>query len=128
MKNYKQLCIKQRYQIQFLFDFGLSQVDIAKQIGVHKGTISRELKRNIPKRGQTARRYIGDHEQGKTDSRHSNKSKRVLLTKHLKRRIEGLMKYEKWSPELIAKRLSKESEQCASLETIYKMMLECVRS
>jgi IS30 family transposase len=120
MKNYKQLCLKQRYQIQSLFDLGLSQVEIAEQIGVHKSTISRELKRNIPKRGQTAGRYIGDHAQGKTDSRHSNKSKRVLLTEHLKRRIEGLMKYEKWSPELIAKRLSKESEQCVSHETIYK--------
>jgi IS30 family transposase len=64
MKNYKQLCLKQRYQIQSLFDLGLSQVEIAEQIGVHKSTISRELKRNIPKRGQTAGRYIGDHAQG----------------------------------------------------------------
>ncbi len=30
------------------------------------------------------------------------------------------MEYEKWSPELIAKRLSKESEVCVSHETIYK--------
>lgn len=30
------------------------------------------------------------------------------------------MVYEKWSPELIAKRLSKESEGCVSHETIYK--------
>ncbi|MGK0322305.1 MAG: IS30 family transposase [Psychroserpens sp.] len=30
------------------------------------------------------------------------------------------MKYEKWRPELIAKRLAKESEICVSHETIYK--------
>ncbi len=101
MKNYKQLCLAQRYQIQTLFDLGLSQIKIAEQLGVHRSTISRELSRNIPKRGKTAGRYIVEHAQGKTDYRHSNKSKRVLLTEHLKRRIEGLMKYEKWSPELI---------------------------
>lgn len=120
MKNYKQLCLVQRYQIQTLFDLGLSQIRIAEQIGVHRSTISRELKRNIPKRGITAGRYIVTHAQSKTDYRHANKSKQVLLTDRLKRRIEGLMKYEKWSPELIAKRLSKDSEQCVSHETIYK--------
>jgi IS30 family transposase len=120
MKKYKQLCLAQRYQIQSLFKIGLSPIRIAEQIGVHRSTISRELKRNIPKRGQTAGRYIGEHAQDKTDHRHANKPKSVLLTDSLKKRIEGLLKYEKWSPELIAKRLSKESEVCVSHETIYK--------
>ena len=120
MKKYKQLCLAQRYQIQSLFKIGLSQIRIAEEIGVHRSTISRELKRNIPKRGQTAGRYIGEHAQDKTDLRHSNKTKSFLLTDRLKKRIEGLLKYEKWSPELIAKRLTKESEACVSHETIYK--------
>ena len=120
MKDYKQLCLEQRYQIQSLLDTGLSQTKIADYIGVNRSTISRELKRNIPKRGQTARRYIGEHAQGKTDYRHSSKPKHTLLTDQMKRRIAGLMIYEKWSPELIAKRLSKESERCVSHETIYK--------
>lgn len=120
MKNYKQLWLFQRYQIQTLFNLGLTQIKIAEQIGVHRSTISRELKRNIPQRGRTAGEYIGKHAQAKTDFKHSNKQKKVLLSEHLKKRIEGLLKYEKWSPELIAKRLSKASEECVSHETIYK--------
>jgi len=38
----------------------------------------------------------------------------------MKERIASLMSYEKWSPELITKRLAKESECCVSHETIYK--------
>ena len=41
-------------------------------------------------------------------------------TKGLKKRIEGLLKHEKWSPELISKRLAKDGEKCVSHETIYK--------
>ena len=99
---------------------GLSQTEIADYIGVHKSTISRELGRNIPKRGRKAGRYISEHAQRKTDHRHSKKARHVLLTECMKVRIKGLMVYEKWSPELIAKRLSKESETCVSHETIYK--------
>ena len=120
MKNYKHLSLGQRYQIQSLFNIGLSQTKIAEQLSVHRSTISRELKRNIPKRGRTAGLYIGEHAQHKTDKRHSDKTKRVLLTDSLKKRIAGLMIYEKWSPELIAERLTKESENCVSHETIYK--------
>lgn len=120
MKNYKQLCLFQRYQIQTLFNLGFSQIKIAAQIGVHRSTISRELKRNIPKRGITAGEYIGEHAQAKTDHRHFNKQKKVFLSEDLKKRIESLLKYEKWSPELISKRLSKTSEECVSHETIYK--------
>ncbi len=120
MKNYKQLCLFQRYQIQTLFNLGLSQIKIAEQVGVHRSTISRELRRNIPQRGRTSGEYIGEHAQAKTDFRHSNKLKKVVLTERLKKRIEGLLKYEKWSPELIAKRLSKECSEWVSHQTIYK--------
>lgn len=98
----------------------MSQTEIAVQIGVHKSTVSRELKRNIPKRGRTAGRYIVEHAQRRTDYRHNNKAKQVLLGDTLKKRIRALMEVEKWSPELIAHRLLKQSEFCVSHETIYK--------
>jgi IS30 family transposase len=120
MKKYKQLSQAQRYQIESLSKAGLSQTGIASLIGVHRSTICRELKRNTPTRGRTAGQYIGVHAQGKTDLRHSVKAKQVLLTGELKERIAGLMKHQKWSPELIAKRLAKEGEPCVSHETIYK--------
>jgi IS30 family transposase len=120
MKKYKQLTSGQRYQIQSLIQAGLTQSSIARQLNVHRSTISRELKRNTPKRGITANKYIAEHAHKKTNNRHSDKPKQVLLTQALKVRIASLMKHEKWSPELIAKRLSLEDEQCVSHETIYK--------
>ena len=45
MKSYQQLTQLQRYQIQGCEEASLSQVQIALQIGCHKSTISRELKR-----------------------------------------------------------------------------------
>lgn len=120
MKKYKQLTLIQRYQIQSLIQVGLTQTRIASELGVCKSTISRELKRNVPARGRTAGRYIGEHAQRKTDYRHHNKAKTVLLTDKLKERIADLMMVQRWSPELIAKRLAKDGEPCISHETIYK--------
>jgi IS30 family transposase len=120
MKDYKQMTLLQRYQISALLETGISITEIAKIIGFHKSTISRELKRNTPIRGRTAGKYIAEHAHHKTSVRHCSKTKSVSLTEDLKVRIAGLMEHEKWSPELIAKRLSKESEHYVSHETIYK--------
>jgi len=51
MKNYKQLNQEQRYQISGLLKAGWKHTWIAAEIGVDKGTISRELRRNAGKRG-----------------------------------------------------------------------------
>ncbi|QLH45103.1 MAG: helix-turn-helix domain-containing protein [Bacteroidota bacterium] len=50
-KKYNQLTLAQRYKIEALIKVGKSQSEIAQIIGVHKSTIHRELKRNIPARG-----------------------------------------------------------------------------
>ena len=120
MKHYKQLTLSQRYQIQSLLQVGCSQTQIALELQVNKSTISRELKRNIPTRGQTAYTYVAEHAQRKTLYRHSVKSKSIILTEQLKVRIAQLICHNKWSPELIAKRLAKEGDVCVSHETIYK--------
>jgi IS30 family transposase len=122
MKKYKQLSLAQRYQIEFLSKAGLPQTPIAFLLGVDKSTICRELKRNMPGRGLTTGQYIGEHAQQKTDLHHSTKSKRILLSAELKKRIAELMWHQKWSPELIAKQLAKEGEQCVSQETIYQLI------
>lgn len=51
MKEYKQLTLEQRYQIYALLKAGQTITEIGKIIGVDKSTISRELKRNVSKRG-----------------------------------------------------------------------------
>ena len=49
--NYKQLTYGQRYLIYHLLRMGYRQTKIAEVVGVHRSTISRELKRNKGKRG-----------------------------------------------------------------------------
>jgi len=46
MQHYTQLTSEQRYQIYALLKKEHSQSEIAQVVGVHKSTISRELKRN----------------------------------------------------------------------------------
>ena len=50
-KHYQQLTQEQRYQISGLSKAGMTQAAIAEKVGVHKSTISRELKRNGTKSG-----------------------------------------------------------------------------
>ena len=47
--RYKQLTLAKRYHISALHQQGLKQYEIAKEIGVHPSTISRELRRNSSK-------------------------------------------------------------------------------
>jgi len=51
MEYYTQLTSEQRYQIHALKKKDHTQSEIAEVIGVHKSTISRELKRNTGGRG-----------------------------------------------------------------------------
>ena len=72
-KNYFQLTLVQRYQIEALKKVGLKQYEIAITIGVHKSTVSRELKRNVPERGTGAKIYSACKAQVEADTRHKIK-------------------------------------------------------
>jgi IS30 family transposase len=87
MKNYKQLCLAQRYQTQCLFNVELSQIKMAEQISVHRSTVSQELMSNIPKRGSNAGKYIGEQAQRETDLSGISEAKQVLLNYALKKQI-----------------------------------------
>jgi IS30 family transposase len=67
MNNYKQLSLENRYQVRALLDAGLNQTKIAKTIGVHRSTISRELKRNVTNTGSTGNAYCPEAAQQLTD-------------------------------------------------------------
>ncbi len=121
-KNYFQLTLAQRYQIEGLKKVGLKQCEIAKAIGVNNSTISRELKRNVPKRGTGAKLYVAQKAQAKTDNRHKIKPKQILFTTSLKEVVHKKMTIENWSPELISAQWKKENKQGVSHETIYKFL------
>ena len=75
-KNYTQLSLVQRYQIEALWKAGMKQKFIAEQIDVHPSTVSRELNRNTPTRGTNAGLYGADQAQEKLQNRHQKTLKR----------------------------------------------------
>ena len=89
---------------------GLKQCEIAKAIGVNNSTISRELKRNVPKRGTGAKLYVAQKAQAKTDNRHKIKPKQILFTTSLKEVVHKKMTVKKWSPELISAQWKKDEK------------------
>ncbi len=78
--RYYQLTQEQRYKLEAYLNTGKNQVEIANLLGVHKSTISRELKRNVAKRGQGAKIYGASKAQVKTQIRHQKKKKRILFS------------------------------------------------
>ncbi|MBT8245620.1 IS30 family transposase, partial [Winogradskyella sp.] len=88
---------------------------IANSIGVHKSTISRELKRNADKRSGDYRAKLAER---KCRERHANKPKKVYLSEDMKEVIESLIK-EDYSPEQVVGYCRKNGLDCVSTERIY---------
>ena len=124
-KNYTQLSLGQRYQMEALLKAGLRQKFIAEQIGVHASTISREKKRNVAKRGRTSGEYIAVNAQRKTDLRHQMKPKQVIFSSAMQQVVVEQLREEKWSPEIISV-VGNSNGQCpVSHERIYQWIWEC---
>lgn len=113
MKRYKQLTIEQRYQIYGLKKAGFDQTEIAAELKVDKGTISRELKRNSGKRGwrpkQAQEKSVARRQACKSAGKFSSED----FTQ-----VEVLIR-EKLSPEQVSGRMAFENTLKISHETIY---------
>ena len=118
--GYKHLSYEQRCMIYALIKSGYNQSQIAKEIGVHRSIISRELKRNITKLG--AWPYKPDYAQTYAEERIKYKAKRVKMTSALKNKITSMIKQE-WSPEQISGYAKKHKLFNISHETIYQFIL-----
>ena len=83
--SYSQLTYEQRYLIYSLLKIGFTQARIARYVGVHRSTISRELRRNTGKRG-----YRYKQAQRMAKQRRNKAKKRITacdwahIDKHLK--------------------------------------------
>jgi len=111
--NYAQLTQEQRYQIAVLKKAGHMQVDIARLIGVHKSTISRELRRNHGMRG-----YRPKQAHSLAVERRQEKV-RPRITEQEWQRIHALLRQD-WSPDEIGERLRLEGQRAVSHEWIYQ--------
>jgi IS30 family transposase len=117
MRIYAQLTQEQRYQIYALMKAEHSQTEIAKIVGVHKSTVSREVRRNRGLKGyrpQQAHRLALHRRQAKVQPR---------VTRGHWRTIERLLR-EDWSPEQISLWLAEERGLAISHEWIYQHLLQ----
>jgi IS30 family transposase len=100
---------------------GHNQSEIAKEIGVHRSTVSRELTRNISKLvGSWS--YKPDYANTYAEERKKYKPKCVKMTLALKNKIINMVKQE-WSPEQISGYAKKHKLFSISHETIYRFIL-----
>lgn len=112
--SYRQLTQEQRYQIWACLRMRMKRSEIAKEAGVHRSTITRELRRN----GSGRWKYNPSRAIRFARERHENKRK-YRIDKVTWRMVEKLLKTE-WSPEQISKRLEVEGLSTVSPETIYR--------
>ena len=118
MKGYRRLTEVDRIRIKDFVSMGLSQLQIADKLKVHKSTISREIKRNSGQRG-----YRSKQAQRMAEERQAFRSSLRKWTLSLEKQVRVLLR-RKWSPEQIASRLKLERKEAISHQRIYEFIKE----
>jgi IS30 family transposase len=119
--SFQHLSASERAVLAHLHSTGVSQREVARQLGRHSSTISRELRRGKP----TARcGYRADRAQDLASSRRAsaNGLRVRMRCKELLRHVQAGLKL-RWSPELIVGRLHRlgsEVQVCAM--TLYRFL------
>lgn len=116
--TYKHLTQEQRYQIYAFSKAKWTQKMIGNELGVHKSTISREIKRNQGLRG-----YRPQQAQKVSDERKQNAKKRIKMTPYVKFIIAQKIRLE-WSPEQISGYFRRCQLLAVSHQTIYTLIQE----
>jgi IS30 family transposase len=114
----KHLTKEQRYVIASLHKRGESQESIADEIGVHRSTISRELTRNLGKRGA----YNPEKAHQLAQERKERFASQRRFTKQVEKRIRSCLEQEQWSPEEIVGYYKKHNIDMVSVERIYQFI------
>ena len=111
---YQQLTQEQRYQIHAFLKAAFSQSYIARELGLDKSTISRELKRNRGQRG-----YRPKQAQQFADARRKAKANATRITAETWQRVEADLRKD-WSPEQVSGARKAQGESAPSPERIYQ--------
>ena len=114
MKEYTQLTLPQRYEISALHKVGQTPTQIARIVGVHRTTISRELKRNKSPNG-----YYPQAAHQRSQQRRTGCRRPLKWTGRCRRLVEGKLRHP-WSPEQITGWLGRNETFSISHERIYQ--------
>lgn len=113
-RKFSQLQEHERIKIEVLLHQGVSYSAIARQLHRPVSTISREIRRNGPKK------YRATRAQYFSGKRHRQKHKRIVFDQAMKDYIERQLSHCKWSPELISVQGRKCRADFISHEWIYR--------
>jgi transposase, IS30 family len=113
--SYKQLTQEQRYQIYALKQAEQQSKRIAEIVGVHASTISRELKRNLGKKGYRPKQA---HQKAQARKHGAKKQIRLETWEYIEQKIR-----REWSPEQVSGRLQSHHKVKISHEWIYQYIL-----
>lgn len=116
--QYRHLSQSERGQIMFMSRWGKSITEIAGELGWHKSTIARELRRNADHLLGYYWDYNAQHQA--TGRRHQASRRYRLKSEHIRAYVERQLEAG-WSPELIAGRIGLDLPGCRiSHEAIYQ--------
>ncbi len=110
-----QITSGERYTLSALRQQGLNQSEIARAMGRHRSSISRELRRNHSTWDGGYRPFVASH---RTRARQSWSRRNQRFTQEDFRLVDSLLR-KRWSPEQISGRLRRERRLSISHETIY---------
>ena len=113
--TYYQITSEERYTIAALRREGFCSAEIARRLGRHRSTISREVRRNS---SRSDRCYRPSKAIEKTNGRRSRSRRNQYFTKADFALVEKKLKAD-WSPEQISGHLRLHGELSISHETIY---------
>ena len=113
--NYQQLIDSQRYQIEAYLKANFTIIRIAIELGVHKSTICRELKRNSKKRI-----YNANYASTLSKERKRESYKHSVFDQNMKQYIDKKLTQNQWSPEQIKGRCDLDGIPMVSTERIYQ--------
>jgi IS30 family transposase len=116
--GHKQLTQEQRYHMYGLWKAGLNQVEMAKELGVHKSTISREFKRNTRWNG-----YFPGQAQWFRDDRRRTTRTYYKFNDTIKEFVKEKIQ-KKWSPEQMSGYAKRHGLFSISHERIYQFVLQ----
>ena len=115
-KGYRHLTYDKRCQIYALLKSGHAKTEIAQLLGVHRSTITRELKRNTGGKGY---RYLQAQEKASARRAAASGAPRKMKP-GLVREIEEKLTQGQWSPDQISGWLKRQGRAFVSCERIYR--------
>ena len=116
MNPYHQITSEERYSLGLLRQRGLRPATIARVLGRHRSSITREIQRNATHYDGTYRPQLANWY---AHSRRSRSRRNTQFTPSDWARVKVLVR-EDWSPEQIAGRLRRDGVLTISHETIYR--------